>query len=397
MTVKLLVGGTYNSHDGEGPFQEHVLKHHPVTEGVPDTFSVIDETYHSVADPAGPGVDVLVEANRGGAKHASVWITHNPKARIVCIALGHDGNSHNNPEFKKLIFAGAVTWAAGKMELKMPIWQQHWHDPLEIGRYQRNVAAIPVVVLLAAIAIWHVRIHIAAIRAGLILAWLIAVAVYRMPAGSATAAAIFGCVYGLFPIGWIILNLIFLYDLTVQKGTFLALRGSLASLAPDPRVQVILIAFALGAFFEGAAGFGTPVAITSAILIQLGFRPLMASGLSLIANTAPVAFGALGTPVVTLSGVTGIDIYKLSSDGRRTIAPVFDTRSVLGRLGDGRFSRHDRSLACRTGCRRFFRGSAIPHRTLFWTVARRHCRLSCLHRCNCASAQNLASKDNLET
>ena len=161
-------------------------------------------------------------------------------------------------------------------------------------------------------AIWHVRIHIAA-TIGLALAWIIAVAVYRMPAGSATAAAIFGGAYGLFPIGWIILNLIFLYDLTVQKGTFLILRGSLASLAPDPRVQVILIAFAFGAFFEGAAGFGTPVAITSAILIQLGFRPLMASGLSLIANTAPVAFGALGTPVVALSGVTGIDIYKLSS------------------------------------------------------------------------------------
>ncbi len=108
-----LVGGTYNTHDGEGSFQEHVLQHHPVTEGVADTFSIIDETYHTVADPAGPGVDVLVEADRGGTKRASVWITHNPKARIVCIALGHDANSHNNPEFKKLL-CNAVTWAAGK-------------------------------------------------------------------------------------------------------------------------------------------------------------------------------------------------------------------------------------------------------------------------------------------
>ncbi len=193
----------------------------------------------------------------------------------------------------------------------MPIWQQHY-DPLGNWALSTLVAAIPVVILLGAIAIWHVRIHIAA-TVGLILAWLIAVVVYRMPASSATAAAIFGGTYGLFPIGWIILNLIFLYDLTVQRGTFLILRGSLASLAPDPRVQVILIAFAFGAFFEGAAGFGTPVAITSAILIQLGFRPLMASGLSLIANTAPVAFGALGTPVVALSGVTGIDVLKLSA------------------------------------------------------------------------------------
>jgi type 1 glutamine amidotransferase len=108
-----LVGGTYNSHDGEGPFQEHVLVHHPVTEGVPDTFTVVDETYHTVADAGGPGVDVLVEAQRGAGKYASVWITHNPKARIVCIALGHDANSHNNPNFKKLL-CNAVTWAAGK-------------------------------------------------------------------------------------------------------------------------------------------------------------------------------------------------------------------------------------------------------------------------------------------
>ena len=148
---------------------------------------------------------------------------------------------------------------------------------------------------------------------GLVLALVIAVAVYRMPPGAAAASAIFGAAYGLFPIGWIILNLIFLYQLTVKKGTFAILRGSLASLAPDPRIQVILIAFCFGAFFEGAAGFGTPVAITSAILIQLGFRPLLASGLSLIANTAPVAFGALGTPILALSGVTGIDVLKLSA------------------------------------------------------------------------------------
>ena len=116
----------------------------------------------------------------------------------------------------------------------------------------------------------------------------------------------------MFPIGWIILNLIFLYQLTVDKGLFAVLRGNLATLAPDPRVQVILIAFSFGAFFEGAAGFGTPVAVTAAILIQLGFKPLSACGLSLIANTAPVAFGALGTPIIALSKVTGIDEFTLS-------------------------------------------------------------------------------------
>ncbi len=191
------------------------------------------------------------------------------------------------------------------------IWQQHY-NPLGHWALSTLVAALPIVVLLSSIALGHVRIHLAA-TGGLLIAWAIAVALYGMPAKAATAAAIFGGAYGLFPIGWIILNLIFLYDLTVRKGTFAVLRGSLGALAPDPRVQAILIAFSLGTFFEGAAGFGTPVAVTSAILIQLGFRPLMASGLSLIANTAPVAFGALGTPIVALSGVTGIDVLKLSA------------------------------------------------------------------------------------
>src|SRR5205085_10047228 len=103
------------------------------------------------------------------------------------------------------------------------------------------------------------------------------------------------------------------YQLTVNKGSFTIIRQHLAAIAPDPRIQVILIAFSFGAFFEGAAGFGTLVAITSAILIQLGFRPLAACGLSLIANTAPVAFGALGTPVIALSAVTGLDIHQLSA------------------------------------------------------------------------------------
>ena len=162
------------------------------------------------------------------------------------------------------------------------------------------VAALPVVFLLAAISLLRIRIHLAAIVA-LGLAFLIAAVAYRMPLPSAMAATLFGAAYGLFPIGWIILNLIFLYQLTVDKGLFTVLRGSLGTIAPDPRIQVILIAFCFGAFFEGAAGFGTPVAITAAILMQLGFSPLQASGLSLIANTAPVAFGALGTPVAALA------------------------------------------------------------------------------------------------
>ena len=190
-------------------------------------------------------------------------------------------------------------------------WLQNY-NPLGNAWLSTLVAAIPVVVLLGLIAILEVRIHVAAL-VGLAAALAIAIGVYGMPVKAAGATTAYGAAYGLFPIGWIILNLMFLYQLTVQKGLFAVLRSSLAGLAPDPRVQVILIAFSFGAFFEGAAGFGTPVAVTAAILIQLGFKPLAASGLSLIANTAPVAFGALGTPIIALSGVTGIDEVTLGA------------------------------------------------------------------------------------
>ncbi len=199
-------------------------------------------------------------------------------------------------------------------------WLQNY-NPLNNATLSTLVAAVPVVVLLGLIAILEIRIHVAALI-GLAVALLIAIAVYGMPGQVAAATAVYGAAYGLFPIGWIILNLIFLYQLTVKKGLFAVLRSSLAGLAPDPRVQVILIAFSFGAFFEGAAGFGTPVAVTAAILIQLGFKPLAASGLSLIANTAPVAFGALGTPIIALAGVTGIPAETLGAMAGRQL-PFF--------------------------------------------------------------------------
>jgi lactate permease len=190
------------------------------------------------------------------------------------------------------------------------LWLQNY-DPLHNTFLSTIVAALPVVVLLGSITVLKIRIHLAAVF-GLAIAFLIALVVYGMPAKATVATTLFGAAYGLFPIGWIILNLIFLYRLTVKAGLFQILRQSISGLAPDPRVQVILIAFCFGAFFEGAAGFGTPVAVTAAILIQLGFKPLQASGLSLIANTAPVAFGALGTPIIALSQVTGLNEVSLS-------------------------------------------------------------------------------------
>jgi len=190
-----------------------------------------------------------------------------------------------------------------------------WHqvyDPLGNGLLSTLVAALPIAILLGGLALVRLRAHVAALL-GLAAAFLVAVAAFGMPAAMAARTAVLGAAYGLFPIGWIILNVIFLYDLTCEKGHFAVMRESLTGITRDRRLQLLLIAFSFGAFFEGAAGFGTPVAVTAAILIGLGFAPLTASGLSLIANTAPVAFGALGTPIVALAGVTGIDVRQLSA------------------------------------------------------------------------------------
>lgn len=174
------------------------------------------------------------------------------------------------------------------------------------------VAAIPVVLLLGLLAFLHVRAHVAA-AIGLAASLAIAVGVYGMPVKLASLSALYGAAYGLFPIGGIVLCAIFVYDVTVRTGQFEVVKQTIASLADDRRIQALLIAFSFGAFIEGAAGFGTPVAISAAMLIGLGFRPLQAAGLALIGNTAPVAYGALGTPVVTLAQVTGLDLHALSA------------------------------------------------------------------------------------
>jgi len=191
------------------------------------------------------------------------------------------------------------------------IWTQVY-DPLNNPWLSTLLAAIPIVVLLGSLAFFRIAAHWAAIL-GLASALIIAVAVYGMPMAMAASSAGYGALFGLLPIGWIVLNIIFLYQLTKEKGQFKIMQDSIANVSDDRRIQLLLIAFAFGAFFEGAAGFGTPVAVTGAILIGLGFSPLAASGLSLIANTAPVAYGALGTPIITLAKVTGLDELALSA------------------------------------------------------------------------------------
>jgi lactate permease len=199
-------------------------------------------------------------------------------------------------------------------------WSQVY-DPLGNVALSTLLAALPVVVLLGALALLRVKAHHAAL-AGLATALVVAVGVFGTPASLAAATAAYGAAYGLFPIGWIVLNVIFLYQLTNERGLFTVLRDSITGLTRDRRLQLLLVAFSFGAFFEGASGFGTPVAVTGAILIGLGFSPLAASGLSLIANTAPVAFGALGTPIIALQSVTALDLHALSAMVGRQL-PVF--------------------------------------------------------------------------
>jgi len=191
------------------------------------------------------------------------------------------------------------------------MWNQVY-NPLNSSALSTIAAALPVVTLLVLIASNKVKAHIAAIVA-LIVANLVAIFIFTMPAGMSLRATVLGAVTGFFPIGWIVLNVIFLYRLTVEKGVFETLQNTVGGVTQDRRLQLLLIAFSFGAFFEGASGFGTPVAVTGAILIGLGFSPLAASGLSLIANTAPVAYGALGTPIAGLSSVTGIDPFLLGA------------------------------------------------------------------------------------
>ena len=191
------------------------------------------------------------------------------------------------------------------------MWQQTY-NPLGHAWVSTLCAALPVVALLGSLALLRLRAHVAA-TTGLLTGFAVAIVIFGMPVRMALASAAYGAAFGLLPIGWIVTNVIFLYQLTADRGLFTILRHSITRVTTDARLQLLLVAFSFGAFFEGAAGFGTPVAVTGALLIGLGFSPLTASGLSLIANTAPVAFGALGTPVLALQTVTRLDLYQLSA------------------------------------------------------------------------------------
>jgi lactate permease len=201
------------------------------------------------------------------------------------------------------------------------MWQQNYTPIGDSLALSASVAALPIVVLLMMLGVFRKPAWVAGL-AGLAAAAFVALFGYGMPAGTVVGAVTFGAAFGLLPIGWIVFSAILLYRLTVETGKFEIIKDSVGSLTPDRRLQALLIAFAFGAFIEGAAGFGSPVAVAAAMLTGLGFSPFYAAGICLLANTAPVAFGSIGIPVTTLALTTGLPVRELSAAVGRICAPL---------------------------------------------------------------------------
>lgn len=190
-------------------------------------------------------------------------------------------------------------------------WTQIY-NPMNSLAFSALLAAIPMIIIFYLLAIRRAPGHYAGPTA-MVSAVLVAIFAYQMPTSVALTATAMGALYGIFPIFWIVITAIFIYNMTVETGQFEIVKNSIASITDDRRLQALLVAFAFGAFLEGSAGFGTPVAITAGMLVGLGFNPLYAAGLCLIANTAPVAFGGIGIPIIVAGQVSGVDVMKISS------------------------------------------------------------------------------------
>ncbi|TKJ89073.1 L-lactate permease [Erwinia persicina] len=191
----------------------------------------------------------------------------------------------------------------------MQPWQQVY-DPLDNIWLSSLIAAIPILFFFFALIKLKLKGYLAA-TITVVLALMVALFLYRMPVDRALASVVYGFFYGLWPIAWIIITAVFVYKISVKTGQFDIIRASILSITPDQRLQMLIVGFSFGAFLEGAAGFGAPVAITAALLVGLGFNPLYAAGLCLIVNTAPVAFGAMGIPIIVAGQVTGLDSFEI--------------------------------------------------------------------------------------
>lgn len=189
-------------------------------------------------------------------------------------------------------------------------WQQIY-DPMGDIWISSAIALIPIIFFFLALAVFRLKGSVAG-TITVVLALLVSLFAYQMPVAVAFASMIYGFFYGLWPIAWIIIGAVFLYKISVKTGQFNIIRSSILSITEDQRLQMLLVGFAFGTFLEGAAGFGAPVAITAALLVGLGFKPLYAAGLCLIVNTAPVAFGAMGIPIIVAGQVSGVDTMEIS-------------------------------------------------------------------------------------
>lgn len=191
---------------------------------------------------------------------------------------------------------------------------QHWqqiYDPMGNIWVSSAIALIPIIFFFLALAVFRMKGSVAG-TITVILALLVSLFAYQMPTMMALASMVYGFFYGLWPIAWIIIGAVFLYKISVKTGQFDIIRSSILSITEDQRLQMLFVGFAFGTFLEGAAGFGAPVAITAALLVGLGFKPLYAAGLCLIVNTAPVAFGAMGIPIIVAGQVSGVETHEIS-------------------------------------------------------------------------------------
>src|SRR6476661_4044332 len=201
------------------------------------------------------------------------------------------------------------------------MWEQNYTPLFGSVGISALVASAPIFVVLLLLGVFRKPAWIAAL-AGLASAVALALGIYGMPAGLVVSSCIYGAAFGMFPICWILFWAIVLYRITVDTGNFAIIKDTVGSLTGDRRLQALLIAFAFGAFIEGAAGFGAPVAVAAGMLAGLGFDPFFAAGICLLANTAPVAFGSIGIPVITLAGITGLPLDRLSGAVGRICAPI---------------------------------------------------------------------------
>jgi lactate permease len=201
------------------------------------------------------------------------------------------------------------------------MWAQSYTPLADNLALSAVAAALPIFTMLFLLGVLRKPAWMSSLLGALVAA-LVALFAYGMPASMVVSAALYGAAYGLLPIGWIVFTAILLYRLTVETGNFEIIKDSIASLTGDQRIQALLIAFAFGAFLEGAAGFGTPVAVAAAMLAGLGFQPFFAAAICLLANTSPVAFGSIGIPLVMLQNVTGLPMMSISADVGRICAPL---------------------------------------------------------------------------